>query len=80
MKLKVRFGMFEQVLIKHNLCINFNILIISMSVVALKSIQDTYKLIRINWQGDPCVPQHLMWDGLTCNDTTIFISPRVTSL
>ncbi|CAN6806524.1 unnamed protein product [Brassica oleracea] len=44
-------------------------------VVALKSIQDTYKLIRINWQGDPCVPQHLMWDGLTCS-----ISPRVTSL
>ncbi|KAF8082723.1 hypothetical protein N665_0809s0025 [Sinapis alba] len=49
-------------------------------VVALKSIQDTYKLIRINWQGDPCVPQHLIWDGLTCNDTTISRPPRVTSL
>ncbi|KAG2333381.1 hypothetical protein Bca52824_004561 [Brassica carinata] len=49
-------------------------------VVALQSIQDTYKLIRINWQGDPCVPQHLMWDGLTCSSTTISRPPRVTSL
>ncbi|CAN6812286.1 unnamed protein product [Brassica oleracea] len=49
-------------------------------VVALKSIQDTYKLIRINWQGDPCVPQHLMWDNLTCINTTISRPSRVTSL
>ncbi|XP_024011821.1 probable LRR receptor-like serine/threonine-protein kinase At5g59680 [Eutrema salsugineum] len=50
-------------------------------VFALKSIQDTYKLSRINWQGDPCVPQHLMWDGLNCSDTIISTSPpRVTSL
>ncbi|ESQ42386.1 hypothetical protein EUTSA_v10012663mg [Eutrema salsugineum] len=28
-------------------------------VVAIKSIKDTYALSRINWQGDPCVPQQL---------------------
>ncbi|KAL0843540.1 hypothetical protein Bca101_016785 [Brassica carinata] len=49
-------------------------------VVALRSIQGTYKLIRINWQGDPCVPQHLMWDGLTCSNTTLSRPPRVTAL
>ncbi|KAJ4869280.1 putative LRR receptor-like serine/threonine-protein kinase [Raphanus sativus] len=49
-------------------------------VVALKGIQETYRLIKINWQGDPCVPRHLMWDGLTCSNTTISRPPRVTSL
>ncbi|CAH8386444.1 unnamed protein product [Eruca vesicaria subsp. sativa] len=53
---------------------------IETEVVALKNVQDTYKLIRINWQGDPCVPQHLMWDGLACSNTTISRPPRVTSL
>ncbi|KAI3763358.1 hypothetical protein L1987_53814 [Smallanthus sonchifolius] len=29
------------------------------------SIKSTYGLIKLNWQGDPCVPQP--WVGLNCN-------------
>ncbi|KAL0897325.1 hypothetical protein Bca101_081286 [Brassica carinata] len=48
-------------------------------VVAIKSIKDTYGLInRITWQGDPCVPQHLMWDGLNCRYKDISTPPRIT--
>ncbi|KAG2308589.1 hypothetical protein Bca52824_028337 [Brassica carinata] len=50
-------------------------------VVAIKSIKDTYGLInRITWQGDPCVPQHLMWDGLNCRYKDISTPPRITYL
>ncbi|XP_010483608.1 PREDICTED: probable LRR receptor-like serine/threonine-protein kinase At5g59680 isoform X2 [Camelina sativa] len=50
-------------------------------VIAIKSIKDAYKLNRIDWQGDPCVPQYLMWDGLNCSiSTNISTPPRITSL
>ncbi|XP_019092970.1 PREDICTED: receptor-like protein kinase At5g59670 isoform X2 [Camelina sativa] len=49
-------------------------------VVAIKEIEATYALSRINWQGDPCVPQDLRWDGLNCRDTNISMHPRITSL
>ncbi|OAO95441.1 hypothetical protein AXX17_AT5G59060 [Arabidopsis thaliana] len=50
-------------------------------VVAVKNIEAAYKLSRIRWQGDPCVPQQYAWDGLNCsNNTDISTPPRITSL
>ncbi|KAI9160017.1 hypothetical protein LWI28_004285 [Acer negundo] len=45
-------------------------------VNAIKDIKRRYKVTR-NWQGDPCVPSSLSWDGLQCSNDTI---PRITSL
>ncbi|KAL9814882.1 putative LRR receptor-like serine/threonine-protein kinaseRLK-Pelle-LRR-I-1 family [Arabidopsis thaliana] len=49
-------------------------------VSAVKSIQASYELSRINWQSDPCVPQQFMWDGLNCSITDITTPPRITTL
>ncbi|CAN8253827.1 unnamed protein product [Cochlearia groenlandica] len=49
-------------------------------VVTIQNIASTYALSRINWQGDPCVPQHLRWDGLNCSNTNMSMAPRITSL
>ncbi|KFK35820.1 hypothetical protein AALP_AA4G041500 [Arabis alpina] len=49
-------------------------------VVAIKNIQSIYGLSRINWQGDPCVPKQLLWDGLNCNNSDISIPPMITFL
>ncbi|XP_010446205.2 PREDICTED: receptor-like protein kinase At5g59670 [Camelina sativa] len=49
-------------------------------VVAIKEIEATYALSRIDWQGDPCVPQQLRWDGLNCRNTNISMPPRITAL
>ncbi|VVB16617.1 unnamed protein product [Arabis nemorensis] len=49
-------------------------------VVAIEKIESTYELGRIDWQGDPCVPQQYMWDGLNCSNTNISTPPRITSL
>ncbi|CAA7044490.1 unnamed protein product [Microthlaspi erraticum] len=49
-------------------------------VIAIKNIQSTYGLSRINWQGDPCVPKKLLWDGLNCNNSNISMPPMITSL
>ncbi|KAL1208521.1 putative LRR receptor-like serine/threonine-protein kinase [Cardamine amara subsp. amara] len=49
-------------------------------VAAVKTIEATYGLSRINWQGDPCVPLELMWDGLNCSITDISTPPRITTL
>ncbi|CDP18927.1 unnamed protein product [Coffea canephora] len=35
-------------------------------VDAMISIRSTYG-VKKNWQGDPCVPEELRWDGLDCN-------------
>jgi len=51
-----------------------------MSVIAIKKIEAMYESSRINWQGDPCVPQHFIWDGLNCSNTDISTPPRITSL
>ncbi|EOA12916.1 hypothetical protein CARUB_v10025892mg, partial [Capsella rubella] len=53
---------------------------IENDVMAINSIKDAYGLNRINWQGDPCVPHHLIWDGLSCSYTNISTPPRITSL
>ncbi|CAA7032175.1 unnamed protein product [Microthlaspi erraticum] len=49
-------------------------------VVAMKNIETTYGLSRINWQGDPCVPQQLRWDGLNCSNTNMSLPPIIISL
>lgn len=46
------------------------------TVDAIKDIKRKYYITR-NWQGDPCVPSSLSWDGLQCSNDTI---PRITSL
>ncbi|XP_019101016.1 PREDICTED: probable leucine-rich repeat receptor-like protein kinase At2g28990 isoform X2 [Camelina sativa] len=49
-------------------------------VSAIKNIKDTYRLSKISWQGDPCVPQDVFWEHLKCNYTEISSPPRITSL
>ncbi|CAH8280256.1 unnamed protein product [Arabidopsis lyrata] len=51
-----------------------------IDVIAIKNIEADYGSSRINWQGDPCVPQHFIWDGLNCSNTDISTPPRITSL
>ena len=60
--------------------IHLTILKLFMSVVAIRNIEATYGLSRINWQGDPCVPSQLMWDALNCSHVDISTPPRITSL
>ncbi|CAA7018121.1 unnamed protein product [Microthlaspi erraticum] len=50
------------------------------NVVAMRNIETTYGLSRINWQGDPCVPQQLRWDGLNCINTFLSVPPKITAL
>ncbi|KAL0721908.1 hypothetical protein Bca4012_036507 [Brassica carinata] len=49
-------------------------------VDAMKNIQAIYGLDMISWQGDPCVPEVLKWEGLKCSYTNKSISPRIISL
>ncbi|CAN6841022.1 unnamed protein product [Brassica oleracea] len=49
-------------------------------VSAIKSIAASYALSRISWQGDPCVPPQLRWDGLNCTNTVASMPPRLTTL
>ncbi|KFK27504.1 hypothetical protein AALP_AA8G391600 [Arabis alpina] len=49
-------------------------------VTAVKNVEATYGLSRINWQGDPCFPQELRWEGLNCTSTNMFKPPRITTL
>ncbi|CAA7047825.1 unnamed protein product [Microthlaspi erraticum] len=49
-------------------------------VNAIKNIQATYKLQKISWQGDPCVPVHYMWAGLNCSNTIPSTPPRIIYL
>ncbi|XP_010521848.1 PREDICTED: probable LRR receptor-like serine/threonine-protein kinase At5g59680 isoform X2 [Tarenaya hassleriana] len=49
-------------------------------VAAVKNIKETYRLSKISWQGDPCVPQNFSWDGLKCNFSDISTPPRIISL
>ncbi|KAH0922398.1 hypothetical protein HID58_022416 [Brassica napus] len=49
-------------------------------VVAILKIKAQYGLNRITWQGDPCVPQNFLWDGLNCNNTDTSTPPIITYL
>ncbi|KAJ4875129.1 putative LRR receptor-like serine/threonine-protein kinase [Raphanus sativus] len=51
-----------------------------IDVIAVQNIKITYGISRISWQGDPCVPQWLMWDGLSCSTTDMSTPPRITHL
>ncbi|KAI9159625.1 hypothetical protein LWI28_000346 [Acer negundo] len=47
-------------------------------VDAITNIKAMYGLKK-NWQGDPCVPQTFLWDGLSCSNNSND-QPRITSL
>ncbi|XP_022948347.1 putative leucine-rich repeat receptor-like protein kinase At2g19210 [Cucurbita moschata] len=47
-------------------------------VVAIENIKTVYR-VRRNWQGDPCVPRGLIWQGLNCSLVNS-VPPRITSL
>ncbi|KAL1201980.1 putative LRR receptor-like serine/threonine-protein kinase [Cardamine amara subsp. amara] len=49
-------------------------------VIAIKNIQATYGLNRIDWQGDPCVPKQFLWTGLRCNVIDVSTPPGIVSL
>uniref|UniRef100_M4EHX1 non-specific serine/threonine protein kinase n=1 Tax=Brassica campestris TaxID=3711 RepID=M4EHX1_BRACM len=49
-------------------------------VAAVQNVRDTYELSRIDWQGDPCVPQMFKWEGINCSYTNTTIPPRIISL
>ncbi|XP_010510553.1 PREDICTED: probable leucine-rich repeat receptor-like protein kinase At2g28990 isoform X2 [Camelina sativa] len=52
----------------------------SSDVVAIKNIKATYRLSKISWQGDPCLPQELSWENLGCSYANISTPPRIISL
>ncbi|KAG6738883.1 hypothetical protein POTOM_058506 [Populus tomentosa] len=45
-------------------------------VDAIMAIKEAYKIKRVDWQGDPCLP-FTTWTGLQCNDDN---PPRIISL
>ncbi|KAG2274661.1 hypothetical protein Bca52824_057216 [Brassica carinata] len=49
-------------------------------VVSVQNIKTTYRISKNSWQGDPCVPQQLMWEGLNCRITDKSTPPRITYL
>ncbi|KFK27491.1 hypothetical protein AALP_AA8G390000 [Arabis alpina] len=49
-------------------------------VVAVQNIKAAYRISKISWQGDPCVPQQFMWDRLNCSNTDMSTPPRITYL
>lgn len=49
-------------------------------VAAIKKIKATYGLSKISWQGDPCLPQELSWENLTCTYVDTSTPPRIVSL
>ncbi|CAF2334974.1 unnamed protein product [Brassica napus] len=51
-----------------------------IDVIAVQNIKTTYGISRISWQGDPCVPQQFIWDGLNCSNTDITTPPRIIHL
>ncbi|KAJ4890476.1 putative receptor-like protein kinase [Raphanus sativus] len=49
-------------------------------VGAIRKIKARYGMDRVTWQGDPCVPQKFLWDGLNCSSTDTSTPPRITYL
>ncbi|XP_052305466.1 LRR receptor-like serine/threonine-protein kinase IOS1 isoform X7 [Populus trichocarpa] len=45
-------------------------------VDAIMAIKEAYKIDRVDWQGDPCLPL-ITWTGLQCNDDN---PPRIISM
>ncbi|XP_052305459.1 probable LRR receptor-like serine/threonine-protein kinase At1g51810 isoform X11 [Populus trichocarpa] len=46
-------------------------------VDAIMAIKKAYKIDRVDWQGDPCLPRITTWTGLQCNNDN---PPRIISL
>ncbi|XP_038898160.1 putative leucine-rich repeat receptor-like serine/threonine-protein kinase At2g19230 [Benincasa hispida] len=46
-------------------------------VNAVMDIKETFKLLNSEWQGDPCLPEFSVWNGLNCSDSN---PPRIISL
>ncbi|XP_031120499.1 probable LRR receptor-like serine/threonine-protein kinase At1g05700 [Ipomoea triloba] len=51
---------------------------VDQDVDAIMNVKSTYGVKR-NWEGDPCIPQANMWDGLSCSPDSIG-TPRIVSL
>ncbi|XP_054782654.1 probable LRR receptor-like serine/threonine-protein kinase At1g05700 [Prosopis cineraria] len=53
----------------------------TLDVNAIMQIKHIYGICRISWQGDPCVPSKLTWDGLNCSygDNIRIISLNLSS-
>ncbi|KAM0879082.1 hypothetical protein ACQ4PT_034427 [Festuca glaucescens] len=51
----------------------------SQDVSAITAIKLKYHVTQ-NWMGDPCVPQTMAWDRLTCSYTVDSSHPRITSV
>ena len=49
-----------------------------ISAVILNSIKTTYGIVKGSWQGDPCLPQNMAWEGLNCSYDGD--APRIISL
>ncbi|XP_054782542.1 putative leucine-rich repeat receptor-like serine/threonine-protein kinase At2g19230 [Prosopis cineraria] len=47
-------------------------------VDAIWKIKEAYKILRISWQGDPCLRVQYRWEGVTCNYSESI--PRIISL
>ncbi|KAG5375606.1 hypothetical protein IGI04_040202 [Brassica rapa subsp. trilocularis] len=47
-------------------------------VNAVTGVKTSYKVKR-NWQGDPCMPNDYLWEGLNCSYDSL-TPPRITSL
>lgn len=56
----------------------FLIGVIFGTVSAITSIKAKYRVLK-NWNGDPCGPRTLAWDGLTCTYATSN-PPKITGV
>ncbi|KAK4784449.1 hypothetical protein SAY86_018817 [Trapa natans] len=46
-------------------------------ITAIKGVKKVYNINKESWQGDPCVPMNLTWEGLGCSYDN---PPRITTL
>ncbi|XP_054782626.1 LRR receptor-like serine/threonine-protein kinase IOS1 [Prosopis cineraria] len=51
-----------------------------VDVDAILDIKITYKISKVDWQGDPCVPEEHAWQGLNCRYGIDESNARITSL
>ncbi|KAE8798736.1 putative leucine-rich repeat receptor-like protein kinase [Hordeum vulgare] len=56
-----------------------NVGTVSQDVSAITKIKAKYQ-VRKNWVGDPCVPNTMTWDGLTCNYGIASRPPKIISV
>ncbi|KAG5401668.1 hypothetical protein IGI04_016275 [Brassica rapa subsp. trilocularis] len=49
-------------------------------VDAIKNIKVTYRLSKISWQGDPCLPKDLSWENIRCSYVDLSTPSQIVSL